>query len=185
VLFRVFPWRPDAEPADPGGALFVPRGEQGAGRHDNPDHYGAVYLSRSRIAPIAESLRAFRRHEGAGFDLVVEGGRLAVASLDDSELAGGLLDLDDPRELLARELRPSGVATRQRDLTQEIALSLFAEDVDGFEWWSTIEGSWINVTLFAERSIGSLQVIGEPEPLTLEHPVVAEAAAAVGLSLPG
>jgi hypothetical protein len=163
--------------------LHVPRGEQGGGRHDNPDAYGAVYLSRSPTSPIAEVLRAFRRHEGPPFDLVLETARLALASFDDALLDGSLLDLDDPAHLAARTLRPSRIATRERGITQEIALALFDEEYPGFEWWSTIEASWINVTLFAERAMDRLRLAGTPEPLQLDHPDVREAADAIGLGL--
>jgi hypothetical protein len=94
-----------------------------------------------------------------------------------------VLDLDDPSNLVARDLRPSGVATRARRPTQRLALRLYEEGVDGLEWWSTIEASWINVTLFADRIGGRLSVVGEPEPLTLDHPAVREAAEAVGVLL--
>ncbi|MGH2696957.1 MAG: hypothetical protein ACRDIW_08200, partial [Actinomycetota bacterium] len=59
----------------------------------------------------------------------------------------------------------------------------YEEGVAGFEWWSTIEASWINVTLFDDRVAGRLTVVGEPEPLTLDHPAVREAAEAVGVLL--
>jgi hypothetical protein len=75
------------------------------------------------------------------------------------------------------------VATRVRRTTQRQALRLYEEGVDGLAWWSTIEASWINVTLFEDRVAGLLNVVGEPEPLTLDHPEVREAAEAVGVLL--
>jgi hypothetical protein len=111
-----------------------------------------------------------------------EGAQLSLAAVDDSEL-GDLLDLDDPRNLLERSLRPSRVATSEREVTQPMAVTLYEEGVPGFEWWSTIEASWINVTLFEDRVVDRLTLAGEPEPLTLEHPAVREAAEAVGVLL--
>jgi RES domain len=111
-----------------------------------------------------------------------ENGRLSLATIDETELEE-LLDLDDPRNLVARQLRPSGVATRDRELTQPLALSIYQEGTQGFEWWSAIEASWINVTLFEDRAVDRLAVAGEPEPLTIDHPVVREAAEAVGVLL--
>ena len=111
-----------------------------------------------------------------------EGAQLSLAAVDDSEL-GDLLDLDDPRNLLERSLRPSRVATSEREVTQPMAVTLYEEGVPGFEWWSTIEASWINVTLFEDRVVDRLTLAGEPEPLTLDHPAVREAAEAVGVLL--
>jgi hypothetical protein len=134
------------------------------------------------VAPVAEHLRALRVRTITDRHLLRESGRLSLAMVDDTTL-NDLLDLDDPRNLVARELRPSGVATRDRKVTQPLALSIYQEGVAGFEWWSTIEASWINVTLFADRVVDRLTVAGEPEPLTLEHPVLREAAEAVGVLL--
>ena len=41
----------------------------------------------------------------------------------------------------------------------------------------------MNVTLFADRAADRLEVVDEPEPLTLEHVAVREAAEAVGVLL--
>jgi hypothetical protein len=182
VLYRLFPWVPGAGIAETGGPLHVPRLDQGDGRHDNPDAYGALYLSRVSISPIAERLRAVRGRTVTETDLRREGAALALVGIDDRSL-DGLLDLDDPRNLAARELRPSSVATRNRESTRPMARALYDEGVAGFEWWSTIEASWINVTLFEDRSVEGLSVVGEPEPLTLDHPAVREAAEAVGVLL--
>lgn len=182
MLYRVFPWLTAAGPTDPGGALFVPRFDQGGGRHDHPDVYGALYVSRVSAAPVAEHLRDLQARTVTNRHLVRDGAQLSLAVVDDSALED-LLDLDDPRNLVKRELRPSGVATRARRPTQRIALGLYQEGVPGFEWWSTIEASWINVTLFEDRVTQRLALVGEPEPLTLEHPAVREAAEAVGVLL--
>lgn len=64
-----------------------------------------------------------------------------------------------------------------------MALALYEDGLPGFEWWSTIEASWINVTLFEDRVIDKLTLVGEPEPLTLDHPAVRDAADAVGVLL--
>ena len=168
---------------NPGGPLFVPRLDQGRGRHDNPETYGALYLSRSNVSPVAELLRDYLGRPVEVTRLLHEGSPVSLASINDTDL-NPLLDLDDPRNLVARELRPSGVATREREVTQPLALTIYGEGAAGFEWWSTIEASWINVTLFEDRVTDQLTLAGEPEPLTLEHPAVREAAEAVGILLP-
>jgi hypothetical protein len=182
VLYRVFPRLTGAGPTDPGGALFVPRFDQGGGRHDHPDVYGVLYVSRVSAAPVAEHLRDLQARTVTNRHLVRDGAQLSLAEVDDDAL-DDLLDLDDPRNLVARELRPSGVATRNREATQPMALALYEDGLPGFEWWSTIEASWINVTLFEDRVIDKLTLVGEPEPLTLDHPAVRDAADAVGVLL--
>jgi hypothetical protein len=183
MLYRVFSWVPGAPANEPGGPLFVPRFDQGSGRHDN-DAYGVLYLSRSKISPIAEQLKDYVGRPWGATSLLREGSPLSLASIDDEGL-DGLLDLDDPRNLVTRQLRPSRVATRRRKPTQQMALAIYQEGVPGFEWWSTIEASWINVTLFEERVADQLTLSEEPEPLTLDHPAVREAAEAVGVLLAG
>jgi hypothetical protein len=182
VLYRTFPRIAGAGPTDPGGPLFVPRLEQRRGRHDNPEAYGALYLSRVPASPIAEVLREYVARGAPPHPLFREGSPIGLATIDDSTIEE-LLDLDDPRSLVARDLRPSEVATRVRRTTQRQALRLYEEGVDGLAWWSTIEASWINVTLFEDRVAGRLDVVGEPEPLTLDHPAVREAAETVGVLL--
>ena len=152
MLFRVFPLDPGAGATDDGGALFVPRGYQGANRHDNPDRYGALYASRHSLSAVAERLQGFRGRTLADEDLVsARGLRYALAAIDDSG-AGSLVDLDDPRELVRLDRRPSSIATRHRQVTQPVALAIFEEGALGLSWWSALEASWTNVTLFADRA---------------------------------
>jgi hypothetical protein len=185
VLYRLFPYDPEAGDHDEGGALHVPRLLQGAGRHDNPERYGVLYGSRAPVAVVAEFLRRFRDRPVTDPVLRWERGLpYALAALDESAVPA-LLDLDDPAVLSARELRPSEVATRRRRETQELALTLYGEGIAGFEWWSTIEASWINVTLFQDRAARHLRLARAPERLTRDHPLVGQAAEAVGVRLAG
>jgi hypothetical protein len=181
ILWRVLPWRPDASPAEPGGAVWFPRQLQGAGRHDNPQLYGCIYAGESPLSPIAEALAPFR---GAGTltdgMLVRSGIPLALAQLslaDDSDV----LDLDDPAVLLDAELRPSRVATGERAVTQADAARLFARRPEplALRWWSTIEASLANLTVF-DRAQSALDVI-DVEPLSRTTAAVGEAAELLGL----
>ncbi|MEX2372258.1 MAG: RES family NAD+ phosphorylase [Dehalococcoidia bacterium] len=183
MLYRVFPLVPDALPDAPGGALYVARERQGSGRHDHPEHYGALYVSRSPESAVAERIQAFRGQIIGDADLrFASGARLALATFDDETL-DPLIDLDDPAELVARGLRPSGVATRDRSATRAIALGLYAEGHAGFAWWSTLESGWSNVTLFAERSSSALALHATPEVLSVAHLVLRRAAEAIGVRL--
>jgi hypothetical protein len=83
--------------------------------------------------------------------------------------------------LRSERLKPSVVATRTRSTTQEYAARLFErhEEAAGLRWWSTLESSWINVTLFDRaRRLRA----GRAEPLTVDHAAVAEAADLLGLA---
>ncbi len=183
MIYRVFPLAPGAAPTEEGGPLFVPRALQGSSRHDNPEHYGALYASRVPESAVAERIQAFRGRQLTDVHFQrADGRRYALASIDESGLAD-VVDLDDPAQLLHRALRPSLVATRRRSDTQPIALGIFQEGASGLGWWSTLEASWANVTLFAERATPSLRQAGPPELLTVDHPVVRTAAELLGVSI--
>ena len=185
MLYRVFPWIPGNRPAEDGGPLFVPRAYQRRGRHDNPEAYGALYATRSRRSAIAERLSLLRDREITAEHLSrIDGRPYAMASIDDSGLELRI-DLDDPGEFSARELRPSHVATRERSATRDIAMAIFDEGHAGFAWWSTIEASWSNVTLFAERAAAKLSIAGEPEPLRIDDPMLRGVAELIGVWIAG
>ena len=158
-LWRVLPFDPAAAPDAPGGPLWIPRAFQGTARHDAPEHYGCLYVAESPDSAVAEALAPFRGTGDLDDGLLVRSGRrLALAELELGD-ALVLVDLDDPTELQAEHLRPSIVATSHRLVTQAYALSIFERrgDAAGFRWWSTLEASWINVTLF-DRCLGLLEV---------------------------
>jgi RES domain len=185
ILWRVLPWRRDARPTDPGGALWFPRELQGAGRHDNPDLYGCLYVGERPVSPIAEALAPFRGAGALTEGMLMRTGvplALVQLSLADDRLAGGeILDLDDPRVLLDVELRPSRVATGERAVTQADAARLFSgrPALAGLRWWSAIEASLANLTVF-DRAQSTLDVV-DVNRLTLTDAAVREAAELLGL----
>jgi hypothetical protein len=180
-LWRALPWESRAADGEPGGALWFPRHLQGDGRHDNPDLYGCLYTSETPVSAVAEQLAPFR---GSGHlqpsMLVRLSLPLALAALE-LPASEAVIDLDDPAVLAAERLRPSQVATRSRRATQAWAASLYAghDEAVALRWWSVLEGSWINVTLF-DRAASRLTV-EEVEPLGVDHQAVAEAADFLGL----
>src|SRR5205809_302517 len=124
ALYRVVPALPGTAAAEAGGPLYAPRHRQGSGRHDNPEHYGALYASRSPESAVAERLQNFRGQVIVDRDLRFPDGRqYALTTVDDDGL-GPLTDLDDPAELVRRDLRPSSVATHRRALTRRTALRI-------------------------------------------------------------
>jgi hypothetical protein len=182
-LWRALPLDRRAEAEESGGALWFPRLQQGGGRHDNPDLYGCLYVAEEPVSAVAELLAPFR---GTGrllpAMLVRYDKPLSLAALD---LEDGItvIDLDDPATLLATDLRPSQVATRRREVTQRQAAKVYEvhPNAFGLRWWSTLESSWINWTIF-DRAAPSLELVATEE-LTVDHPVVAEAAELLGLSV--
>ncbi|HEY2715984.1 MAG TPA: RES domain-containing protein [Solirubrobacterales bacterium] len=170
-----------AEPEEVGGPLWFPRPQQGWGRHDNPGLYGCIYLAEEPVSAVAEMLAPFRGSGRLAPSMLVRFGRpLALASLrlgDDV----ALIDLDDPQTLASAGLRASRVATRRRAVTQRQAAELYESTpaAVGLRWWSTLEASWINWTLF-DRAAPELELEGVRE-LDGEDPVVRDAGALLGL----
>lgn len=178
MLFRVYRALDGVPDVARGGPLYVPRDKQGAGRHDEPGRYGAFYAARSPVAAVAEIIQAFRGRDLSADDLVAaDGARLTLASYDDAALEP-LLDLDEPAVLVEEGWRPSGVASRERAVTQAMAVRAFEAGALGLSWWSTLDSGWTNVTLFAERTVdpGRLVIAQAGEALSLKHPALMAAA---------
>lgn len=181
-LWRVLPWDPSAPVGQPGHALWVPREYQGSGRHDAPDRYGCLYVAEVAVSAVAEMLAPFRGTGDLHPELLVRSGRqLALAELELADDAR-LIDLDDPAVLVAESLRPSIVATGQRSVTQAYAVGQFERhsQAPGLRWWSTLEASWIQVTLF-DRALSQLSV-HQIRTLTIDDEAVMAAASHLGLA---
>lgn len=106
----------------------------------------------------------------------------AIATLD-FEDSLQIVDLDDPAELSARQLRPSQVATLRRMVTQAIATSIFREGAVGLSWWSTLDAEWTNVTLFHERALPRIRIAQPPRRLTTRDADVRGAAVRLGVAI--
>jgi hypothetical protein len=180
ILYRCFAWNERAKDQEPDGPLWFPRPFQGEGRHDNPDLYGSLYVSDRPLASIVEQLARFRGQRLLPSLLKRRGLPLGLAELDIVDPAN-LIDLDDPEVLRRERLRPSQIATRQRETTQTQARTLYERHADavGLRWWSTHESLWTNVTLFDRAS--TLLRIGSVRALVIDDPDVIEAADFFGL----
>jgi len=181
-LWRALPLDRSAKPREAGGPLWFPRLQQGGGRHDNPDLYGCLYMAEEAVSCVVELLAPFRGTGKLLPSMLVRYGKpLALAAI---ELEDGVtvVDLDDPSTLIATDLRPSQVATRRRTATQRQAADVYESHPEAvaLRWWSTLESSWINWTVF-DRAEAALAV-DAVEDLTVEHPVVHEAADLLGLA---
>ena len=180
ILYRCLAWSERAAPDSPDGPLWFPRPYQGEGRHDNPAAYGCLYVSDQPLSCVVEQLARFRGQRLTAALLRRRGLPLALAELelpDDSEL----VDLDEPAVLRRERLRPSRVATRERDVTQPQALALHERHADaaGLRWWSTFESLWANVTLF-DRAAPGLR-LASVRALNLASDEIAAAAEFLGL----
>ena len=182
ILYRCFAWNQRAGEDDPDGALWFPRIFQGEGRHDNPDLYGCLYLSDRPISCIVEQLARFRGQRLTPSILQRRGLPLALAALHLDDRAS-ILDLDDPLVLSSRRLRPSVVATRERQVTQPQARVLYTtrRSLAGLRWWSVWESLWANTTLF-DRARRHLR-LDSVRPLDVGDPAVVEAAQNFGLRI--
>jgi RES domain len=180
ILYRCFAWRQNARPAEPDGPLWFPRVYQGDGRHDNPDRYGCLYLADRDMSAVVEQLARFRGQRLIPDMLLRRGLPLALASIELPDRAQ-VVDLDDPSALSENELRPSLVATRQRDVTQPQALALYRKYrfAAGIRWWSIFEALWANVTIF-DRAARRL-TLGDVRRLEPDDAAVVDAAAFLGL----
>lgn len=182
ILFRCFAWNPAAPPDQRDGPLWYPREFQGEGRHDNPALYGCLYLADRAVSAVVEQLARFRGQRLSAALLRRRGLPLGLAELELS-VAAELVDLDDPAVLRRERLRPSLVATRDREITQPQARGLHAKHpaAAGLRWWSTYESRWMHVTLF-DRAAGELRV-RTVRALALDDPATVEAAERFGMSV--
>jgi RES domain len=181
IAYRVLPRERGARKGRPGHPLWFPRKLQGSGRHDNPDLYGCLYVAEDAVTALAERLAPFRGSGPLHPSMLTQAGRplaLATLSLEDS---ARVVDLDDPAVLVRERLRPSRVATGRRDATQADAASLHEahSDAAALRWWSTLEASWGNLTLF-DRA-GPALALEEARDLRLDDPELRAAADFLGL----
>lgn len=181
-LWRALPLDRSARATEAGGALWFPRLQQGGGRHDNPDLYGCLYVAEDPVSAVAEMLAPFRGTGRLLPSMLVRYELPLVLAAIEMQDGAVVVDLDDPSTLIATGLRPSQVATRRRIITQRQAADVYESHPEALaiRWWSTLESSWINWTLF-DRAGSDLDV-GDVEELTVEHPVVHDAADLLGLA---
>ena len=149
IAYRCFAWEQSSAAAAPDGPLWFPQSYQGEGRHDNPDLYGCLYLSERPVSCIVEQLARFRTQRLSPALLNRRGLPLALAAIE-LDARAQLVDFDDPQVLSRERLRPSLVATRDRQLTQPQARAIYTRRpaAAGVKWWSIFEATWVNYTVF-------------------------------------
>lgn len=174
-------WR-DLTGEEPFHPLWVPLDRQGGGRFDNPHRYAALYAATSPQGAVGETLGNLSSWSPAEVTRLKEGRPRCLVSF---EIADGttLLDLDDARTLVRLNLRPSEVVRRNRDRTQEVALSLWLQmpqtGTRGLQWRSYWRPEWEVVVLWS-NDLNSpwfpfAHVLGVEE-LRMDHPALVLAA---------
>jgi hypothetical protein len=91
------------------------------------------------------------------------------------DVANGIVDLDDPGELLRLGLTPGALASGDRRRTQAVSALVYASGATGLRWWSALSGDWHAVVLFLDRAPVERLELDTPEPLTRAHPAVVSA----------
>lgn len=183
-LWRVFPWDPEAESGRPFSPNYV-RPAQGQGRFDLPGApSGVFYLAETPEHAVAELIQYYRGRRITANHLRVAGHLLALVSVRFPDAArSGIIDLCDPEVLVRLGIRPDQLASRDRHVTQRIAAEIHANGHTGLRWWSALADDWHTVVIFRDRIRRSRARYGTPEPLTLEHAAVRNAAAALGIPI--
>jgi len=172
--WRVFPWDPAATAGDPFSPSYI-HPNQGSGRFDLSGKL-VVYLAETAVHAVAEKLQRFRGQRIQRKDLIESGKTLALVEcrVEQTKLA----DLCDPAVLVKYGIAPDVLASREIARTQAIAVALHDAGFGGLRWWSALSGDWHTIVVFQ----GEIEY-GEPEPLTMTHHAVQEAAMALGVRL--
>jgi hypothetical protein len=172
LIYRVFPFRADAGPGEPGHPLYV-HPEQGYGRWDNADLYSALYVASSGSAAIGETFAHLSIWSAAMLPFpAIEDSRRVLGIYAVDEETHPLLNLDDSAALLQRGLRPTDVVIRNRPRTQAIARDVFGEALwSGLSWWSMHRPQWVLHVYWNLKAIELAEIQTLPS-----HPAMHDAA---------
>jgi hypothetical protein len=172
LLYRVFPWLPTAGPAEPGSPLYVP--PQGGGRIDNPTAYPVFYAGDTAEGAIAEAFGRFPEWSPAilAASPALPGSTRAIATYSLLEGAG-ICDLNDARQLLELNLRPSDVLTRDYARSRAWALAIHSQRRwAGIRWWSWYNPDWSSFGLWDTSGL----VLQDAARLNIDTPAFQRAA---------
>lgn len=184
-VYRVFPFDPDATAGQPGHPDHVHWPAQGRNRLDNPGHYATWYYGATPEVAIGESFGNLARWSEEMFEMPAVGRRvLGVYEIADDP---AVVDLDDANNLLAWNLRPTQVISRNRPATQAWALRIFQDTDrhgsrrwDGVRWWSYHRPHWTVVALWYAEGTAPAHRFVAAEELTPTHRAVESARATLG-----
>ena len=166
LRYRVFPHVAGAGVGEPGHPLYI-HPDQGHGRWDNPDLYEALYVAASPTGAIGETFVHLSNWSPAILPFpAIDGAERKLGIYSINEETNPVLDLDDPRALLGRGLRPTNVVVRNRPRTQAIARMVYQEGRwSGLSWWSMHRPQWTLEVLWkmADVAVESIESLpGHP-----------------------
>jgi hypothetical protein len=141
-----------------------------------------LYASKHAVSAIAERLQEFRGQTIVNNDLYQGELPLSLVSFELTENVP-LLDLVQASELSTWGIDPLQVATKDRAISQRLARMLYEKGIPGFLWWSSLEPSWTNASLFESRAASNILVERPIKPLTTTMPELIEAAKKIGVQL--
>ena len=162
LLYRVFPYVGTAKAGQAGHPLYL-HPDQGAGRWDNRSAYLAMYVASQPEGAIGETFAHLATWRASMLQFpAVPGAVRSLGVYEVDEEALPLLELDDPKTLVARAIRPSEVVIRNRPHTQALALAVFNEHKwSGISWWSMHRPQWQLHVLFG----ASMVTVRDVQPL--------------------
>jgi hypothetical protein len=182
ILWRCFPWDPDARAGAPFSPTYLAAG-QTVGRFDLHDRPPVRYLAESSDHAVGEMLSPFR---GTTFHpaYLRQGGR--QLALVEVRLAATLVrrvaDCTDPAVLTRLGIRPDELAHHDRTRTQAIARRLHARrGTAGLRWWSALTGAWHTVVVFTDREHRGEVRFGTPRRLEPSDAMVLRALSVLGI----
>lgn len=146
------------------------------------DRDGVIYASKAAVSAVAERLQGYRGLTYGESNLYFKNYTWAIASFELLETTV-LLDFTNPKILAKHEVNPLDVATKDRRVSQRLALKIYDQGAAGFLWWSSIEPSWTNASLFESRVLSNIVVEKPIKLLTITMPEMIEAAKKIGVQL--
>ena len=174
--YRIAPWPTGGTTKHLFRSLEAVRSGQQSGRWDNSRLYGALYLALSQAGAVAEVLGNHTFWTDSLFDSPATGLRRHLLTIEvDDAVMRSVVDVDDPRFLQERGLRPSEVAGRARARTRTLAADRFSEGAAGIRFWSYYRPEWTNLVLFVPPLQPSDVHVTQAEPMSVDMPCVAAA----------
>jgi hypothetical protein len=135
---------------------------QGGGRLDNPDLYSVFYAGSAEAGAVAEAFGRFPEWTAAILkgSPSLPGSFRAIARYRMAD-ALGICDLDDPVQLVALQLRPSTVVSRDYSRTRDWARRIYlGGGWGGVRWWSYYDSRWFSFGIWDASQV-SLQDVRE------------------------
>lgn len=185
LVYRVFPFLDSATAGSPGHPLYEHRPQRG-GRVDHPDYY-VWYLGRRPEVAVGETFGNLAEWSASMFHFPALTGSSRALGVFRLPEDLRVLDLDDPRALVERGLRPTQVVARNLSVTQRWGHDIWderdAHDRDqrlwqGVQWWSYHEPAWPVLASWEQPELVDV------ERLDLGHAAVLEAARTLQRPLP-